>query len=250
MLNWFKIFIFIFFLYSFNGCKKPTERSCFKTSGKTISKFVHKGYFNILKLHPYVNYELLQDSLNYIEISCGENLFPFIEVDVNDSVLTIKNKNTCRFLRGYDKEVKAKIHLKSLFNIYFDGTGSLISLDTISASFFTLKIEDSAGDVNLILNSEVLSVYKTNASGSLILSGKTNKARYENTSLNKFDASNLVIRDSVFFLNQGYGDMYIYSKLIDVYGRIEGIGNVYYYGSPALTQIELLGKGNFIEFKK
>jgi hypothetical protein len=247
MLNWSKLVFITGISFFFIGCKKSTERSCFKSSGKLVSTIIDQGYFNILRLHPYVDYELIQDTTNYVEISCGENLFPFIDVAVKDSILTISNKNKCRFLRDYDKSVKAKIHLSSLFNIYYDGTGSLISLDTISASFFTLKIEDSAGEVNLIVKSEVLSVYKTNAAGLLVLSGKTNKARYENTSLNKFDVSNLEVRDSVFFLNQGYGHMYLYTKLINVYGRIEGVGNVYYKGLPALTQVQSLGKGKFIE---
>lgn len=247
MLNWFNLFLFTGIFLFFTSCKKPTERSCLKSAGETITKTIVKGDFTNLILHPYVNYELVPDSTNFIEISCGENLFPFIDVQVKDSTLTIENNNKCRFLRSYDKNVSAKIHISLLYNIFYDGTERLFSNDTINASYCTIKMQDSGGNINLKLKSKELYVYKTNAFGLIQLSGKTNKARYENTSINKFDVSNLEVRDSIFFLNQGYGDMYLSTKLIDVYGRIEGIGNVYYKGTPALIQVQSLGKGKFIE---
>lgn len=246
-MNWFNYFILIVLSCLFLGCKKQNERACFKTSGKLITRSVIKGDFSYLILHPYVEYELVQDSLNYVEITCGENLFPFIDIQVKDSNLTITNKNTCRFLRGYDKNVKAKIHINLLYNLYYDGSENLFSKDTIKASFCTIMMQDAGGNINLNLKCKELSVKKSNALGILELSGKTNKAHYVNTSVNKFDVSKLEVRDSIYFLNQGYGDMYLYTNLIDVYGRLENIGNVYFFGKPALTQVENIGKGKIIE---
>ncbi len=249
-MNWYSKYLFLVVLLLLIGCKKPYERPCFKSSGKLITKTLVQGDFTNLILHPYVEYELIQDSLNYIEITCGENLFPFIDVHVQDSALSIKNNNTCRFLRGYDKNVKAKIHINLLYNIYFDGTNKVYSDDTIKASYCTIKMQDAGGDMNLKLKCKELYVSKSNSTGLLALIGKTNKARYENNSLNKFDVSQLMVRDSIFFLNQGYGDMYLYTNVIDVFGRVENLGNVYYFGQPALTQIEEKGKGKFIEVSK
>ena len=249
-MNWHSSYLFLVIFLLIIGCKKPYERSCFKSSGKLITKTLDKGDFTNLVLHPYVEYELIQDSINYVEITCGENLFPFIDVLVQDSALTITNNNTCRFLRGYDKNVKAKIHINLLYNIYYDGTNNVYSDDTIKASFCTIKMREAGGDLNLKLKCKELYVTKSNSTGLLALTGKTNKARYENNSLNKFDVSQLVVKDSIFFLNQGYGDMYLYTNVIDVFGRIENLGNVYYYGQPALTQIEVKGKGKFIEVSK
>ena len=249
-MNWYKSLLILLIFSFLIGCKKPNERSCFKSSGKQVTKTLVKGDFTNLILHPFVEYELIQDSINYVEITCGENLFPFIDVQIQDSALTIMNNNTCRFLRGYDKNVKAKIHINLLYNIYYDGTNNVYSDDTIKASYCTIKMREAGGDMNLKLKCKELYVSKSNSTGLLVLKGRTNKARYENTSLNKFDASQLVVRDSIFFLNQGYGDMYLYTKLIDVFGRIENQGNVYYYGQPALTQIEEKGKGKFIEYSK
>jgi hypothetical protein len=247
MLNWYKqSFIFTCLIFIFIACKQADERSCFKSSGKIITKTFVKGNFTVLKLHPYLNYELIKDSMNYVEVTCGENMIHFIDVSVSDSVLTLTNNNKCRFLRGYDKQIHVKIHINLLSNIYYDGTETLLSNDTILANYCTIMMRDAGGTMDLKLKSKELIVYKINAPGKMKLSGKAWKARYENTSYNVFDARDLNIRDSVYFLNQGYGNMYLYTDVIDVKGRIEGEGNVYYKGNPALTQIQLLGKGQFL----
>jgi hypothetical protein len=247
MQNWYKHFTCLCILIlCLSACKHADERSCFKSSGKLITKTILKGDFTLLRLHPYIEYELVKDSMNYVDIICGENLFKFIDVSVEDSTLTISNNNKCRFLRGYDKNVKAIIHVNLVSNIYFDGTENLYSNDTILANYCTIMMRDAGGNLNLKLKSKELTVYKINASGKLNLVGTAWKAHYENTSFNQFDVSNLKIRDSVYFLNQGYGNMYLNTDLIDVFGRIEGDGNVYYNGFPALTQVQLLGKGQFL----
>lgn len=247
MLNWYKQSLFLLILFfSIVSCKQADERSCFKSSGKLITKTLVLGNFTLLRLHPYVEYELVKDSMNYVELTCGENLLNFIDVSVEDSTLSIYNNNTCRFLRGYDKSVKAKIHINLLSNIYFDGTENLYSNDTILANYCTIMMRDAGGNMDLKLKSKELIVYKINASGKLKLSGKAWRAHYENTSFNVYDTKDLILRDSVFFLNQGYGNMYLNTSVIDVRGRIEGEGNVYYKGQPALTQIQILGLGQFL----
>jgi hypothetical protein len=247
MLNWFKILSFLSLLFFAFACKQADQRTCFKSLGKTITKTLVLGDFTLLRLHPYISYELVKDSMNYVEISCGENLFPFIDAQVEDSTLSIYNNNKCRFLRGYDKNVKATIHINLLSNLYFDGTEELTCRDTILANYCTVMMRDAGGNVSLKLKSKELSVYKINASGLLTLTGKAWKARFENTSFNKFDATNLILRDSIYFLNQGYGNMYINTDVIDVFGRVEGEGNVYYKGLPALTNILESNIGKFIE---
>ena len=42
--------------------------------------------------------------------------------------------------------------------------------------------------------------------------------------------------------------MYINTNVIDVFGRVEGDGNVYYKGTPALTNILEIGKGRFLNY--
>jgi hypothetical protein len=249
-LNWFKrTFFVLIIIFSFLFCKKTEERPCFKSSGKIVNKTVYLGDFTALNLYQNIDYELVRDSLNYIDISCGENLYPFISFSVSDSALTIKNNNKCRFLRGYDKNVIAKIHIRELSNIYYEGTENLFSIDTISANYCTIMVRNSGGNLELKIKSKELYINKTNATGRLLLSGTTNKAKFTNHSFNTFDVTKLIIRDSVNFLNQGFGNMYINTSGIDVLGRIESDGNVFYKGIPALFNVQEFGKGKFLNLE-
>ena len=51
------------------------------------------------------------------------------------------------------------------------------------------------------------------------------------------------------FLNQGFGNMYINTSGIDVLGRIESDGNVFYKGIPALFNVQEFGKGKFLNLE-
>lgn len=236
-------------MFSFLFCKKTDERPCFKSSGKIVTKTLYLGDFTALNLYQNIEYELVKDSLNYIDISCGENLYPFISFSVADSALTIKNNNKCRFLRGYDKNVIAKIHIRELSNIYYEGTENLYSKDTISADYCTIMLRNSGGNLELKIKSKEVYISKINATGRLFISGTTYKANFTNHSYNAFDVSSLIIRDSVNFLNQGYGNMYIRTFGIDVFGRIESDGNVFYKGIPALSNVQEFGKGKFLNLE-
>ena len=71
--------LFFFFLVPifFISCKKPSDRSCYKMTGDNINKIIPLGSFSQLDLGPYIQYELIQDSTNFIEINAGENLVNF-----------------------------------------------------------------------------------------------------------------------------------------------------------------------------
>ena len=104
--------LFFFFLVPifFISCKKEEDRSCFKTTGSIIDKIIPLGSFSKIHLGPYIQYELIQDTMNFIEISAGENIINFISSDIEDGKLLIENNNKCRFLRYKKEKVIAKIH--------------------------------------------------------------------------------------------------------------------------------------------
>ena len=76
--------LFFFFLVPifFISCKKEEDRSCFKTTGSIIDKIIPLGSFTKIDLGPYIQYELIQDTINFIEISAGENIINFIKIRV------------------------------------------------------------------------------------------------------------------------------------------------------------------------
>ncbi|NDC92891.1 MAG: hypothetical protein EB087_04160, partial [Flavobacteriales bacterium] len=129
-----RLFFFLIIPFLFSSCKKPSDRSCYKMTGDIINKIIPLGSFSQLDLGPYIQYELIQDTANFIEISAGKNLMNFISSEIETGNLVIKNNNKCRFLRYKKEKVTAKIHFTTLNSIFYHGSEPLISKDTLDFS--------------------------------------------------------------------------------------------------------------------
>ncbi len=229
------------------ACKKSEDRTCFKTTGKRVTKVYSVGNYTLLKLHPYISYTLVPDSINYVEVSCGENLINFIKLDCQDSLLTISNENKCDFLRDLDRKIEVKIHIRKLNNLYFDGTERVVCSDTLNSDFLTVLLKDGAGTVDLIVNTISLDAQLSNGSGNYILSGLSAHTKISLSDKGFCDASKLVTKDSLRFNTTSFGDLKINASEVYVLGDIYNTGNVYYYGTPSLTKIMEWSSGRFIQ---
>ncbi len=57
-----------------SSCKKSENRTCWKTAGKMADTVIYVNDFSKLTLNENMSFELVQDSLNKIEIIGGKNL--------------------------------------------------------------------------------------------------------------------------------------------------------------------------------
>ncbi len=229
------------------ACKKAENRVCLKTTGDRTSKVYSVGNFIQLRLHPYISYTLIPDSINYVEVSCGENLINFIKLDCKDSVLNVSNENKCDFLRDLARNIEVKIHIRKLTNLYFDGTEKVVCSDTLTTDYLTVLLKDGAGTIDLKVKTISIDAQLANGSGNYILSGKSNHTRLTLTDKGSCDASNLITKDSLRFSTTSFGDLSINANETVVLGDIFNTGNVYYYGTPILTNIMEWSKGKFIQ---
>ncbi len=242
-----RISLLSFILFVLFACKKSEDRTCFKTSGKRVTKVYSVGNYTLLKLHPYISYTLIPDSLNYVEVSCGENLINFIKLDCQDSLLTVSNENKCDFLRDLDRKIEVRIHIRKLTNLYFDGTEKVVCSDTLTTDFLTVLLKDGAGTVDLKVNAITLDAQLVNGSGNYILQGKSEYTKLTLSDNGFCDATALVTKDSLRFSTTSFGDLSINAQGTYVLGDILNTGNVYYYGTPSLTKIMEWSKGRFIQ---
>ena len=61
-----RLFFFFGIAILFGSCKKPSDRSCYKTTGSIINKIIPLGSFSKIDLGPYIPYELIQDTIDFI----------------------------------------------------------------------------------------------------------------------------------------------------------------------------------------
>jgi hypothetical protein len=97
------------------SCKKAEDRSCWKSAGKMADLVISVNDFTKLTLNENMCFEIIQDSLNKIELTGGENLLTKIQVQqASDGSIDIKNLNSCNFFRYNSDPILVKIHIKNL----------------------------------------------------------------------------------------------------------------------------------------
>jgi hypothetical protein len=240
------LFVALCVLFGLFSCKKAEDRSCFKATGNEVTKEIQLDAFEYMELYPHLEYELIQDSLDKLVITGGENVVNFVEASIQDNRLYIRNKNRCPFLRDPKKVIKVAIHFTTLNNLHYEGSERIFSKDTLRLPYFSLTIRDGAGPVDLKLNSEVVFADILHGWGDYTLEGKTKIARIGARSNGFCDTRKLVVTDSIYVASETSGDMYVQVGNLPLYGFIKSIGNVYYSGNPSPIKVVQSSTGRLI----
>lgn len=228
------------------SCRKPEERACFKKSGEMAIKVYEFGAFNQLHLNEHLTYKLIQDSTNKVLVRGGNNLLNFVDVMAENGVLTVENKNRCNYLRSYEIP-EVEIHYTKLINILFEGTEHLYNEDTLITDYLTLTLRDGAGHMNLNVKAMDINAINTNGWGSLTLRGKTQSLRGNLMGDGTFDFSQLSATNQVMLITSSSIDQLVNAEGVPLSVELNGIGNVYYYGTPSVINKVQYGTGQLIK---
>lgn len=230
------------------SCKKPENRSCFKSIGTIVSKEIYLNEFDKLILNEHLTYTIIQDSANKVVLTGGKNLLNHVELNLNENqLLEIKNKNKCNFLRNYKKKINVEIHLKSLVNIEFIGTDSLKNLGELHVDYFTLVVKDGAGSVKLNVNAKYVNAIVTGGFGDFTLTGKSDAAKLIVNGNGYCNTKDLQIKDSLIVISNSAAPIWINASNTLFKCQIKNNGDIFYKGSPSKIEFINLGKGNLIQ---
>ncbi len=230
------------------SCKKPENRTCFKSMGSETTKEIPLASFDRVDLREHVEYVLIQDSLDKVVLKGGKNLLNLIEVNVSGGSLTIENKNRCGFFRNAKKVVIAEIHFTKLINVRFIGTEPLRSQGTIYTDYFTFYSRDGAGDVTLDLNAIEINAEANHGWCNFTLTGFAQKARICAKSNSYCDVSGLTVSDSIYIASETVGDIKINAENLIIHGYITESGNILYKGTPLGQDVLISGTGSLRSF--
>lgn len=232
------------FLSSLSSCDKSTSFDCFKSTGSIEKVEITVPYFHSIQLNDNVNLYLVQSNQQKLEMEAGKNLMNQIVTEVTeDSILVIRNNNTCNWVRSYDKPINVYLSLKELRNIEYRSVGDITNSDTLRADSLQIDIYEGAGNIELTLRTVVCEVNLHYGTANVVLNGLSNANIFYQLGAGKIDASNL-LSGNVYLRNWSSNDMLIWAtNFLSV--EIKGLGNVYYKGSPGI-QSELIGEGQLI----
>ena len=240
-----KYAIFIFIVLLISACNSDQAFDCVKTTGKIVEKEYKTSYFKNIDLYDYFTVYLIPDTVDKVVIRSGENLQAKISVQVVDSVLSIKNNNTCNFVRGYDHVNTAYVHFTKLEWIYVLGEINLIATDTIFANYIHVIVKSKVAKANLIFNAYVVNFQVWYGTGDFYLRGKTTHFFNYNDGTGFIYADSLVSRFCTSE-NRATGDMFL-NVNDSLFVTLKGAGDIYYTGNPGIQINAKEGKGQLIK---
>lgn len=229
------------------SCKKAEDRTCFKFAGDPSEKEILLESFQSLDLGPHIRYELVQDTVEKVVLSGGENLLNLIRVEVVDNKLLIRNENKCNFLRSYKKEVKVTIHLVNIFTLYYSGSKEISCLNQLNLGYLQLIMLDGAGKCNMNVNCSYLNTVVSNSWGNFELHGQTNYLRM-NVKANGFgSAYDLNVIDSLTVISESSGLVKVNAEGALMRAETSSNGDIWYIGTPSYIEYNQYGTGALVD---
>jgi hypothetical protein len=220
------------------------KTDCLSGSGKRVSKTRNLKAFKNIEIYSFFDVYLKQDTVNKIAIETGEKEIDNIETSVVDSVLTIRDLNACKFLKGY-ADKKIYIYFDTLSTIVIHDGIKLYSADTIKHQNLSIRYLSDIGFCDLTVDGGTLGLEVWYSSGDFILRGKTEFLYLNIDALGFADARNLET-ESCYVYNNSMGDAHVKTNgLLQI--LLQNTGNIYYSGTPSEIQIiEKKGSGKLL----
>lgn len=226
----FLILCIIIVLY---GCSKEQMNDCFQATGDDITQTRSVNTFSRLVIGENFDMTLTQDTNlpEAVIITAGSKIINQIKTSVNNYTLNIENKNTCNFVRSYNRKIKIEIRVKFLDYIEISSASNLVSNDTLHFEKIPkLTLNNfGLGDIKLKIKTGWLNIRTIN-SGNLILEGFSNILTCSIEEATILDARNLLC-DDVYIDSHTPLDCYVNARK-QLFAKIFNSGNVYYVSEP------------------
>ena len=226
----------------FSSCEKENMCDCLKSTGPIVKERRSLDSFHRLEVRKNVIVTLHQDTIEYVEVEAGSHLIDLVETEVHNGVLTITNLNKCNWVRSYDIEINAHVHLKNLDYIDHYGSEEIKCADTLTVGYIDIRQNNNA-DIHLVLNAQEVFARQMVGGGDIYLSGNSQVCYTFGGSFGYVFAQNLV-SNSVNVDQRSTGEIHV-QALSSLRVYIEDKGNVYYRGVPAIDS-EITGSGKLI----
>ncbi|MCH2235564.1 MAG: DUF2807 domain-containing protein [Crocinitomicaceae bacterium] len=242
---YFRIFVIAALLMF--SCKKSTERSCFKSAGEYSQIDIPISDVDSISLFKNIKYRIFQDSQNVVRVKGGENLISFVDVQNEGGMLSIANENSCNFFRKYKEEIEVEIHYPNYSRFYIEPSDSVIFMDTIRSTDLRIDLRDGGGSAILTTESNFLSIVVSNGTADYVLKGFANQAEVKVQNNGFADATGFTAND-LFLYQRSTGDLKANVDGANVLLIIDGIGNVYYQGTPNTEDLNFNGSGEYLPY--
>jgi hypothetical protein len=214
------------------ACSKEKTFDCIKSTGDITKETRYFENFSYLEVEDNINVILVQSLPGQVIIEAGENLLPKIKCEQEGTLLRVKNKNTCNWVRSYDKPMNIYVGVDQIKAISQEGYGSIREGETLKTD--TLRISNlTFGETDLTIEAKFI--------GFFVDDYATFKIRGNANSMAGSAAKNASVNTEemevrwIVFSNASLLDAKVYSDSL-IQAEIYGNGNIICKGNPPLVE--------------
>jgi len=233
--------VFIFVSLIFSSCELTEDMY----SGETVTMVYELKKVSVLQFHDNFNIQLIQGSVNKLEVVFGDELIDnIVYTDFNDT-LNLYNYTKARWLYNF-KTPKLRIHFDTIERIWVYGCCKVWNEDTIKVPELFIWMIDDLDELDVLVKTNYLNVYNSNVNtGNYILKGEVDDLNIWSNAAGYYNASHIIAKDvSVRHCSRRDMRLNVERKLVYC---IENSGDIYYKGEPdEIIKGEQLGSGELI----
>jgi hypothetical protein len=206
------------------ACEKENMCDCFKGTGGTTTEIRNLSGFSKIELN--------------------NNVDLVVRPEVHDQTLEIRNKNKCNWVRSFKNKYTVEVSMPSFTYLYYSGSGTITTLDTIRENEFKMDGWTCSGSVNLLLHCGTSWLTIHTGTADLTASGISGVNYIYSAGAGPYNCTSLET-GYTFITNQSTNDCYIYVTQ-ELQAKLNLQGNIYYRGEPHKVEKELNGTGELI----
>ena len=228
------------------GCDKPDAPDCFTRAGEVVEETRTLENFSRIELHDLIELTIVEDTTSTFAILTGnKNLLDKVVTDVDASILTIDNENTCRFVRSFKNKLSIELHTSGLNALINYGQGNIQSANQLKTDIFFYEQNHGVGDVEISLEADSVSIICHTGVGNVKLTGATRVVDLFNGGYGEIDARALQ-SEQAFVNNSSVNDIYVnFSEYLFAFIGLDG--NIYFSGPPENIDPSIQGNGELIQ---
>jgi len=214
---------------------------CLSSSGTVILQERPVAPFDSIDLADNVDLVLTQDTIDRITVEAGSKVIGGITTGIQNRQLSIRNLNTCNWLRSYDKPIVVHVSVKRLWKIYYNGAGNVSTTNTLTGDSVKVEVWGGCGTIGLDLNYGQGWFGLFMGTADINLQGKCDMTSFYLNNMGLCQAKGLVSQ-YCSVTSRGSNDCYVNVK-VSIWAIIENIGSVYYTGDPHDIGGKITGSG-------
>ena len=226
------------------ACNRPDAWDCIKTTGSASLVNRPLPPFRCVRLFHNLRVNLIQDTLECVEIRGGKNLLPSIGTQVVGDTLYLKNHNTCNFSRNLQDSIVVFLHYKKLQYLRYEGMGYIHLVNPLKDSIFIFESWNGSGGIQGEIDVKVASFAVHTGPADVLIKGKADVLYVYGAGQGVVKTRDLNAHD-VYLTHKGSNDWEINTTRA-LYATLFSDGNVAYWGAPPVVMATVKGKGKLL----